>query len=66
MIQMADWLIDVIDKEDYQVGLQVQRGLASGMQSNVIFGRNERGNQFVHKWIRYLMAGDDAGPEPTL
>jgi len=66
MVQMADWLIDVIDKEDYQVGLQVQRGLASGMQPNIIFGRNERGNQFVHKWLRYFVAGDTSEPEPNL
>lgn len=66
MVQMVDWLADVIDKEDYQVGLQVQRGLASGLQPNIIFGRNERGNQFVHKWLRYYMAGDMSAPEPTL
>ena len=66
MVQMADWLIDVIDKEDYQVGLQVQRGLASGLQSDIIFGRNERGNQLVHKWLHYYMQGDMSAPEPTL
>mgnify|MGYP000061086381 CR=1 FL=1 len=63
---MADWLRDVVDKEDYQVGLQVQRGLQSGHLDDVIFGRNERGNQFVHRWIHYYMAGDDKAPEPEL
>jgi phenylpropionate dioxygenase-like ring-hydroxylating dioxygenase large terminal subunit len=64
--QMADFLQDVVDREDYQVGLQIQRGMASGLQRDVIFGRNERGNQYVHRWIHHYMAGEEAGPEPTL
>jgi nitrite reductase/ring-hydroxylating ferredoxin subunit len=64
--QMADWLRNVVDREDYQVGLQVQRGLLSGLLDDVIFGRNERGNQYVHKLIKFYMAGDPDAPEPTL
>jgi hypothetical protein len=63
---MADWLCSVVDKEDYQLGLQVQRGMQSGHLDNIIFGRNERGNQFVHKWIKYYLAGDDSAPKPQL
>ncbi len=64
--EMADWLCSVVDKEDYQLGLQVQRGMQSGHLDNIIFGRNERGNQFVHKWIKYYLAGDDSAPKPQL
>lgn len=66
MVQMADWLADVIDKEDYQVGLQVQRGLASGLQRDIIFGKNERANQYVHRWIHHCMSDDPAAQEPKL
>ncbi|EED36946.1 rieske (2Fe-2S) domain protein [Luminiphilus syltensis NOR5-1B] len=65
-VEMVDWLRDVVDKEDYQLGLQVQRGLQAGHQKDVIFGRNERANQYVHKWIKYYVNGDESAPEPTL
>ena len=64
--QMADWLQDVVDKEDYQVGMQVQRGMSSGLQKDVIFGRNERGNQFVHRWIHHYMKNAPADQAPKL
>lgn len=63
---MADWLMNVVDEEDYKVGLKVQRGLESGHIKDVIFGRNERGNQFVHKWIHWYLQNDSAVPEPEL
>jgi hypothetical protein len=63
---MADWLQDVVDKEDYQVGMQVQRGMSSGLQKDVIFGRNERGNQFVHRWIHHYMKNAPADQAPKL
>lgn len=62
---MMDWLRDVVDKEDYGVGLQVQKGLQSGAIPSVIFGRNERGNQFFHKYVDYYLsdAQDRTPPE---
>ena len=54
---MADWLMQVVDEEDYQVGLQVQRGLQSGHLADVIFGRNESGNQYAHRCIQYYAEG---------
>ena len=63
--QMADWLRQVVDEEDYQVGLQVQRGLQSGHLADVIFGRNESGNQFAHRCIQYYSDGAQ-GEAPTL
>ncbi len=64
--QMVDWLAGVIDREDYQVGLQVQRGLESGAHRDVTFGRNERGNQYFHRWLEYYLADDPDAPVPQL
>ncbi|WP_435216728.1 SRPBCC family protein [Luminiphilus sp. nBUS_07] len=63
--QMADWLMQVVDEEDYQVGLQVQRGLQSGHLADVIFGKNESGNQFAHRCIQYYADGGE-GELPSL
>jgi phenylpropionate dioxygenase-like ring-hydroxylating dioxygenase large terminal subunit len=64
--EMADWLRTVVDKEDYQLGLQVQRGLQSGFQKDILFGRNEPANQFVHRYIRYYLSEDEAAQPPVL
>jgi phenylpropionate dioxygenase-like ring-hydroxylating dioxygenase large terminal subunit len=63
---MMDWLRDVVDVEDYGVGLQVQKGMESGAIPNVIFGRNERGNQFFHRYIDYYLSEDPNKVPPTL
>ena len=64
--EMADWLKQVVEEEDYLLGLQVQRGLQSGCMKDTIFGRNERGNQFIHRQIRYYRDGPGQSPEPKL
>ena len=64
--EMADWLRDVVQDEDYGVGLKIQRGLETGLMKNVIFGRNERGNQYFHRWVQWYAAGDAAAPKPEL
>ena len=64
--QMIDWLKGVVDSEDYRLGLTVQRGLESGALGHVVFGKNERGNQFFHKWIDYCLADDPGLPKPIL
>jgi len=63
---MMDWLRDVVDKEDYGVGLKVQKGLASGAIPSVVFGRNERGNQYFHRYIDYYLSDDPGGAPPEL
>lgn len=63
---MMDFLRDVVDKEDYGVGLKVQRGLASGAIAHVHFGRNERGNQYFHKWVDYYLTRDPLAVPPVL
>jgi len=63
---MVDFLQSVVDKEDYQLGLQVQRGLEADPDKTLLFGRNERGNQYFHRWVEYMISGDASRPEPTL
>ena len=63
---MMDWLRDVVNDEDYGVGLQVQKGLESGAIPSVIFGRNERGNQYFHKYVDYLQRADPNEAPPVL
>ena len=63
---MMDWLRDVVNDEDYGVGLQVQKGLESGAVKSVIFGRNERGNQYFHKYVDYLLGGTTNAAPPEL
>ena len=63
---MMDWLKDVVEEEDYKLGLKVQEGLASGAHKQVTFGRNERGNQYFHRWIDYYLSDDPQRVEPTL
>lgn len=63
---MVDWLQSVVDREDYQLGLQVQRGLESNAHEHLLFGRNERGNQYFHNWVNYYLADDTTAPKPEL
>ena len=55
---------DVVNDEDYLLGLSVQRGLESGALTHVVFGRNEPGNQYFHKWIDYYLSDDPARMPP--
>lgn len=63
---MMDWLRDVVDTEDYHVGLAIQKGLEANAYDNVTFGRNERGNQYFHKWVEWYLANDPSAPTPEL
>ena len=63
---MMDFLEEVVDTEDYQLGLKVQDGLESGALDSVIFGKNERGNQYFHKYVDYYMSKDPDKVPPEL
>ncbi len=65
-IEMADWLRDVVQDEDYNVGLQLQKGLQTGLMKSVLFGRNERGNQYFHRCVKWYAGGDEGAPKPEL
>jgi phenylpropionate dioxygenase-like ring-hydroxylating dioxygenase large terminal subunit len=65
-IEMADWLRNVVQEEDYNVGLQLQKGLQTGLMKSVLFGRNERGNQYFHRCVKWYTGGDSNAPKPEL
>ena len=50
-----NFLRDVVNDEDYALGLEIQKGLDSHSKNEVIFGKNEKGNQFFHKYVDYLI-----------
>jgi phenylpropionate dioxygenase-like ring-hydroxylating dioxygenase large terminal subunit len=66
VFEMMEWLRDVVDTEDYFMGLKIQKGVEAGAFPHVTFGKNERGNQFFHKWVDYCLANDPTLPEPKL
>lgn len=57
---------DVTYTEDYLIGLEIQKGLESGAQDELIFGRNERGNQFFHEWLNWYLQDDPTLPKPVM
>lgn len=61
--KMCDFFFDVVEEEDYFLGLKVQNGLESGAMTHQTFGRNEPGNQFFHKWVAYYL--DESGQTPV-
>ncbi len=64
--EMMNFLCDVVDTEDYHVGLEIQKGLEANAHSHVTFGRNEAANQLFHKWIEWYLAKDPSAPKPEL
>lgn len=47
-----DSVTALVDREDYAGGFGVQRGMHSGAQAEVIFGRNEPGPIYLHEELR--------------
>ena len=56
---------DVTYEEDYIIGEKIQKGLESGAHEDVIFGKNEVGNQHFHKWLDWYLAEDPSAPKPS-
>jgi hypothetical protein len=61
-----DFFRDVTFNEDYLIGLEIQKGLASGAHEELVFGRNERGNQFFHEWLNWYLEDDLSRPKPVM
>ena len=57
---------DVTYQEDYVIGLEIQKGLESGAHDELVFGRNERGNQYFHEWLNWYLEDDPSLPEPVM
>lgn len=64
--EMCDFFFNVVEEEDYMLGLQVQNGLESGAMTHQTFGRNEPGNQFFHKWLDYYLDETGETPKPVM
>lgn len=64
--QMITFFRDVTNNEDYLLGLDVQKGLESGAIDTVVFGRNERGNQYFHRYVDYYLQNDPTAEPPKL
>jgi carnitine monooxygenase subunit len=56
-LKRADFLEWVVREEDYSTGLGIQSALASGANTEFVFGRNEPGNQMFHRWVDHLVTG---------
>jgi carnitine monooxygenase subunit len=54
-LKRADFLEWVVNEEDYKTGLGIQSALASGANTEFLFGRNEPGNQMFHRWVDDLL-----------
>ena len=57
--QMA-FLLGVVRDEDYATGQRIGRGLATGANEHVLFGRNEAGGQRFHSWVDALLETNDS------
>lgn len=57
---------DVTYNEDYLIGLDIQKGLEAGAHQDLVFGRNERGNQYFHEWVNWYLQDDATLPQPKL
>lgn len=62
---MIEFLRDVTYKEDYLIGLELQKGLKAQAHESIVLGRNERGNQFFHETLQWYLNGKQ-GPAPTV
>jgi phenylpropionate dioxygenase-like ring-hydroxylating dioxygenase large terminal subunit len=54
---MCSFFAQVVNDEDYLLGLKVQKGLESGAMTHVTFGRNEPGNQHFHRMLNEYLKG---------
>lgn len=64
--EMIDWIWKVVEEEDYGIGLKVQQGLEAGAYKNIVFGKNEKANQFFHQWVAYLTSASGEQREPRM
>ena len=53
----ADFFREVVTTEDFELGFRIQKGLESGAYKDMVFGRNEWGNQHHHASIDSYVSG---------
>ena len=59
MVGRMEFMVKVVDEEDYKTGKEIQRGMKAGAMKHVTFGRNEGGTQAFHKWVQAVVDADD-------
>jgi hypothetical protein len=52
-----DFIGSVLGDEDYAIAFDIQKGLGSGAQNEVILGLNEPGVIYFHETMRDMLAG---------
>jgi nitrite reductase/ring-hydroxylating ferredoxin subunit len=52
------FLLNVVRDEDYLTGKRIQVAVTTGAKSEVLFGRNELGNQRFHGWVERLVRAE--------
>jgi nitrite reductase/ring-hydroxylating ferredoxin subunit len=57
---------DVLRDEDFALGIATQKGLESGAHEGLLYGHNERGNQYFHEWVNWYLQGDPLLPKPVI
>ncbi len=56
---------DVTYQEDYLMGEAIQKGVETGAHKELVFGRNEIGNQHFHKWLTWYLDENLDAPKPV-
>jgi hypothetical protein len=54
------------ENEDFEIGIRIQKGLESAAHEGLLYGHNERGNQYFHEWLAYYLQSDRASPKPVM
>lgn len=60
-----DFLLDVIEHEDYVMCEQTQRSFRCGAQRDLVFGRNEPGLIHYHESIEAVLDGAGSRRQPV-
>ncbi len=66
LLATAQFLYDVTYGEDYVLGERIQKSLNARPFDNLVFGRNERGNQYFHRWVDYYLSDNPNERPPEL
>jgi phenylpropionate dioxygenase-like ring-hydroxylating dioxygenase large terminal subunit len=62
-VQLAN---DIVRDEDFATAFATQKGLRSGAYEGLLYGRNERGPQYLHEWVNWYLQDNPTLPKPVL
>ena len=63
--QQQAFMRHVVEDEDYYTGLRLQKALAAGAKTEVLFGRNEGGGHMFHSWVKRCLSDDAPFSRPV-